>query len=269
MPSPLARVRSLVPRRLRRALRHLSNLGFKPYLTAMAVGDCRFRFWIADRVGQAWYLGNQSLSPEIVFTRAMLHLDDVVFEVGAHHGFMTLQLAQMVGPNGIVVAFEASPHNAEILGRNLAANAVTNVTVEAQAVGATVGRASISQDYNASVVVTGDAQREVGLTTLDTFAHLRPTMLKIDVEGYEVEVLRGARAILATRPGLAIEVHVRELAQYGHTPADVVAFIDREWYSIWLQADGRSDPKPYDGGEIAEAEQVHLYAVPKQVRLAS
>lgn len=259
----LARARALVPRRLRCALRSLSNQGFKPYLVDMEVGEFRFNFWIADRVAKSWYRGSHSLSPEMEFTRGMIRESDVVFEVGAHHGFMTLQLAQMVGPEGRVVAFEASPHNAEILRKNLAANEVRHVTVEAQAVGASVGRTRISQDYNASVVVKGYAQREVGLATLDQFAHLRPTVLKIDVEGYEVEVLRGARAILATRPKLAIELHVRELAQYGHTPDDVLACIDRQHYALWLQPNGQTNPRPYDGRKIAADRQVHLYAVPK------
>lgn len=259
----LARARALIPGRLRRALRHFSNRGFKPYLTAVDLGEFRFNFWMADRVGESWYGGPQSLSPEMEFTQTMIRESDVVFEVGAHHGFTTLLLAQMVGPEGRVVAFEASPHNAEILRKNLAANDVHHVTVEAQAVGANVGRTRISQDYNASVVVKGDAQREVGLTTLDQFAHLRPAVLKIDVEGYEVEVLRGARAILATRPKLAIELHVHELARYGHTPDDVVACIDRQHYALWLQPNGQTDPRPYDGGKIAADRQVHLYAVPK------
>jgi FkbM family methyltransferase len=257
-----AGIRPLVPGPVRRALRHASNWGFKPYLTTMRVGEFQFNFWVADRVGEDWYGSSSSLSPEMEFTRAMIHESDVVFEVGGHHGFTTLLLAQMVGPNGTVVVFEASPHNAEILRKNLAANDVRNVIVEAQAVGDQVGHARISQDYNARVVLKGDAQRDVPLTTLDRFAHLRPAVLKIDVEGFEVEVLRGARDILATRPRLAIEIHVPELTTYGHTPNDVLAFLDRRHYGLWLQSNTNAAPAPYDGQPIVADRQVHLYAIP-------
>ena len=169
---------------------------FEPYAIRKHVGGIRFDFLICDRLAEQWYRHADTLGHELEFTSAMVSPGDIVFEVGAHHGFTTILLAHWVGRKGKVLAFEASPHNARILKKNIRLNGLRNVIVVGNAVGAHVGWVGISDDYCASIVRGGEALRWVRMTYLDKYSHLSPDLLKLDVEGFEIEVLRGAKTIL-------------------------------------------------------------------------
>ena len=102
------------------------------------------------------------------------------------------------------------------------------------------------------------------MTYLDKYAHLNPNFLKIDVEGLEVQVLRGAKKILATRPKLLLEVHVPELRNYGCSSNDVLEILKPLDYKMWLQV-SQSPSGPYDGTPLDGISEggVQLYAVPR------
>ena len=243
--------------------RVFSCLGFKPYVREVRVGDVCFRFLIADRTGLAWYSGEeQEPSPEYRFTKGMLKPGDRVLEVGAHHGFFTLLLSRWVGKDGKIMAVEALPANCDILRENIRINSVSNVCVENKAVSDRNGPVMIRGGSNSSVVSRGwDAAFKVEGVRLDDYAEFKPDMIKIDVEGFEVNVLQGGAEILKFLPSLAIEVHIEELKQYGHSAQEIVDILKPLGYALWLQSDGLSEPAPYDGSPITKGRQIHLYAM--------
>lgn len=127
------------------------------------------------------------------------------YDVGAHIGFFSLIAARLVGESGAVFAFEADPENAGRIERHAQRNGFIQVRVFPLAVWSRSGplrfqRASEFSSHNqGSVVGTGvevgaPATIEVLALSLDAFAesHKGPTLIKIDVEGGEIEVLRGA-----------------------------------------------------------------------------
>jgi FkbM family methyltransferase len=251
---------------LRKVLRLLSREPadpFQPYSIRKHVGGIGFDFLVGDRLGEQWYRKGNTLGQELEFTAAMVTPGDVVFEVGAHHGFTTILLAHWVGRKGKVVAFEATPHNARILKKKITRNGLQNVIVVSSAVGSAEGRVGINDDYCASIVRRGTSLRSVKMTYLDKYSHFNPDLLKLDVEGFEMEVLRGAKTILKRAPKLAIEVHVPSLPSYGCTPGDIFGLLPTGAYSFWLQPDAYTPPTPYGGGPIQGDAQVHLYAVPR------
>src|SRR5262249_32818331 len=144
-------------------------------------------------------------------------------DVGAHHGVITRVLAELAGPTGAVVAFEAHPDNAAALRDRVEPGPYGHrVTVENKAVtdGSTdtvwlhPGRDHASTEWNiGGVDVEGrehDPELQVAATSLDQyFAKGRwPDFVKIDVEGAEGDVLRGMRTLLReARPALVIEFH--------------------------------------------------------------
>jgi len=148
-------------------------------------------------------------------------------DVGAHHGLITVFVAELVGPEGRVVAFEAHPDNAAVLRDAVnEAGVADRVEIENLAVtdGATSqvslhsGRRRASAEWN--VVGTDVDGREtpsvleVDAISLDQFfarGDSQPDLVKVDVEGAEAQVLAGMRRILReTRPAVALEFHNEE-----------------------------------------------------------
>lgn len=136
-----------------------------------------------------------------------------VLDVGANIGLTSLEFARVAQR---VLAFEPNPPTAERLERNLAANAIDNVTILRSAVGATPGTVTFHESAQATLssasVVPPELVRsfKVPQTTLDAewIAAGRPEVsaLKIDVEGGELAVLQGASELLAgCHPAILLE----------------------------------------------------------------
>lgn len=150
-----------------------------------------------------------------------------VFDIGAHIGIFSLGAGQRVGSSGKVYAFEPSPETAAILQHHVALNGwERRIEVVRAAASDNDGRTSfyingISMSNSlgqANVEVLsperpadGAVRLDVESVTLDRFCRargIRPGLIKIDVEGAELCVLRGAREILKTvRPFILCEVH--------------------------------------------------------------
>ncbi len=150
---------------------------------------------------------------------------DVVVDVGAHIGRYTIIASQRVGPNGKVVAIEAEPSNFELLNRNIQLNQLTNVT--------TLNNAAFSKETKIKLhLPAGDILTkfntvmpdlswitptnnfvDVNANTLDNLLQQigikQVNYIKIDVEGAEFEVLKGAHNLLVNSNNivLLIEVH--------------------------------------------------------------
>lgn len=135
-----------------------------------------------------------------------------VVEAGANIGAHTLILAQQVGPRGRVYAFEPQRVLFQTLCANMALNSLTNVVCRPEALGAEAGTTYVPWlDYNAENNFGGLSLQyrqgePVPVIALDSLQLPRCEFLKIDVEGMELEVLRGAtETIRRCRPLLYVE----------------------------------------------------------------
>ena len=160
--------------------------------------------------------------------RARLAPGDVCIDVGAHVGYYTLLASKLVGPSGHVYSFEPSPGVYRTLEQNLERNDVTNVTALDVAAGAGGGAGVL---YELAEGISGNsslsprllesphagtaheyAPVEVEICAIETrvpgdqFDRVR--MIKVDVEGYEVEALRGVERILAAGAPVAVIVEL-------------------------------------------------------------
>ena len=170
--------------------------------------------------------------PEVQATlTAMVGPADVVYDIGAHLGSIALGAARLVGANGRVVAFDGDPANILRLQENSARNRLeSSLQVVYAAVWshtATQGisfrraRAGTSQggveDGGHRPVLADGEIIHVPAITLDDFVAAGgppPQLIKIDVEGGECEVLRGAENLFRTqRPFLVVEVHHQQADQ--------------------------------------------------------
>lgn len=133
----------------------------------------------------------------------------VVLDVGAHIGAHTLALSKYVGPKGTVHAFEPQLKLYQELLVNMDLNQVKNVYAHFAAVGDSHTRVSMSfpASDNEGGTDIGQGGNRVELRTLDSYGFKNVSFLKLDVEGFEPFVLKGARQMLErNKPVILIEL---------------------------------------------------------------
>ena len=182
-------------------------------------GPARGKRWLAGAHCPACWLGCYEYDKQRILENEV-HPGDTVFDVGAHRGFFTLVASSLTGPEGKVIAFEPLPANQRYLREHLRMNRISNVTVVEAAVADTCGTARFADgsDYNPKCIsahLSPEGEVEVRTVTLDSLVEAgeapSPNLVKIDVEGAEMLVLRGARRLLqAGRPTLVIDTHGRQ-----------------------------------------------------------
>jgi len=197
---------------LRRGLRAVAPDG--PQLVTVCGGANRDARMYVDLAAEKFYWLGTHEDRIQRHLQSVITKDDVVYDIGAHVGFFTLLCARLARH---VVALEPLPENAGRLRENIAANALTNVTVRAAAAGARDGAALMTEGATSleGRVASHDfaSGRYVPGVTIDALVREGcppPSLMKIDVEGWEAAVIRGGRAtIAAERPRLVVEVHSR------------------------------------------------------------
>ena len=252
---------------LRKVMEDFRERSFRPYIKKKNVEGVIFDFYVGDRSGRDWYdlHCTDPVWAELRFIRDhLLREGDVVLECGAHHGCTTAVLSHWVGDKGKVVAFEPVPKNCDIIRRQIELNNLTNIVLESKAVGAAIGKTTITGSSNSSIVSSSKPGIQVELTCLDQYAHLNPSLLKIDVEGFEVEVLRGASKVLSKRPKLAIEIHTDALGRYNSSVEDVFNLIAPDEYELWVQWEDGEEPIEYSGKSPPITSRVHLFGFPRK-----
>lgn len=144
----------------------------------------------------------------------ILRPGDVVVEAGANFGAHTVHLSRLVGNEGAVFAFEPQRLVFQCLCANLAINGLSNVQAIHAALGSRRGALLVpviipdadSYSYGSYSALDHDEGEPVQMHTIDTLGLGRCSMLKVDVEGMETDVLRGASALIRkTRPVLYVE----------------------------------------------------------------
>lgn len=196
---------------------------------------------LANAVGRSiWLRGDYSAEEAIVnLIASRLGSGDVFLDIGANVGFYSLMASGIVGNTGQVYAFEPLPRLANLLRRTVAANGVTNLVIVEAVVGSAVGTASIAAmaDSAYSHVVDGANAIDdrhghwtpvtVRAVTIDDYVRnvvrRLPRLIKMDIEGSEIEAVDGATAILSDPqgPDVICEVGAPHLARFNHTPAEL------------------------------------------------
>jgi FkbM family methyltransferase len=163
---------------------------------------------------------------------------DVAIDVGAHAGQYSLIMAAMCGASGRVVAFEPDPYARQMLQRNLRLNpSLKTPRIESMAVSDAPGEAvlySRGGNANSSLARSGlgggvaDSCEKilVPVVTLDSYLHDKglptPRWVKIDTEGAEIRVLKGAGRLLASDAGILCELHPYAWPEFGNTYEELI-----------------------------------------------
>lgn len=170
----------------------------------------------------------------------------VIFDVGAHIGWYALHVAARF-PSARVFAFEPVNRSAELLRANVATNRMTNITVFDIGLSDCASKATMFVPDGVPTAasaadLTGRGKVEaVDFRRLDDVVcelEVAPAVIKIDVEGAELAVLRGAvETLKAHRPAVFCEMLRKWSAAHGSHPNEALAFMTDLGYSCWFADD--------------------------------
>ncbi len=174
-------------------------------------------------------------------------------DVGSYVGEHCVRASRIVGDRGRVYAFEPIPATFEVLMRNIYSNRLRNVLCERIALSDRCGEAAyehrlypdgsglarVAENHEINKINPVLWTRTVNTMSLDEYARkkdlLAIDLLKLDVEGAELKVLRGSRGILSSfGPALVFEFDTRLMATYDFRPTDVLSFLSALGYRLFL-----------------------------------
>lgn len=206
-----------------------------------------------------WYHGFRRERATMLSLARLLARGDVVLEVGGHIGYLTLHCARLVGDDGAVHVFEPGPNNIGYVRHNV--GSLPNVTVIEKALGNASGSCQFFVEeltgQNNTVLAEANEYRRnsraagvhaktyvvtVPVSTVDEYCAQSgtvPTLLKIDVESYELEVLEGAKGTLAAENPIA-------LVEIARRSDDVVQLMESLGYVLY--SDDLSRARSVDPG---------------------
>lgn len=191
-----------------------------------AATSMRWRFAGADPVAQrAVWGGLAAYEPATIpVLLDLARRSTAVWDIGANSGVLSLAMAA-VAPAAQVHAFEPLPRLAAVIRSNVALNAATNVTVHEVALGASVGTAELyvpDGDFPTESSLmegfrSGAQPTRVAVSTVDVMVESGvppPQLMKVDTEGTELDVVRGAmRTVTEHRPVIICEVLANRSAE--------------------------------------------------------
>jgi FkbM family methyltransferase len=199
----------------------------------------------------------------------------VVADIGANVGLYTYLLATVVGERGLVYAFEPNPALFASLETNCRTNGVANVRLHNIALGAQDDTLTLTQarfnsgDSRLSRRGASPASGGVAVQVrpLDALLEGRPLdFVKIDVQGWELEVFKGMRGQLAgSRPlRICFEFWPAGLRPNGSDPAELLAFLRQRGFRLYRTENHTLTPLPDDDyleGSLKGTKWINLMAI--------
>ena len=172
---------------------------------------------------------------ETNFVKDSVNKGDIVIDIGANIGYYTLMFAKLVGDTGKIYAFEPDPKNFSILEKNIQVNGYNNIILEKKAVSNKLGKSTLYMNENSA----GSSMHKpnnvvnqiyVDLITLDNYFEVNtitPDFIKIDIEGYELNALKGMESILQSSDKTKIMIEYNPLTkkEFNSDPMDNLTFL--------------------------------------------
>ncbi len=256
----------LAPRKPHWLLRQMAaDLNYRIAVDTRLGNGMKIRVVWTDVIGYSIAVDGYYDIPTVRVIQELLKAGMTFVDVGAHVGQYSLLASGLVGKEGAVHSFEPEPEVFNLLRHNILINGLHNVHLIGCALGASpkdvelyvarpdnIGQTSLRQPTNFSGV-----QVKVQCRTLDDYAEEhgmnRINLIKIDVEGAELDVLLGARGVLSRnpKPHIIIEFWEEFLQAYGSSCARVAEFLRGNGYSLfWIGETGLIPYIPRKNGEL-------------------
>lgn len=253
-----------------RAVKRIAAKPFEHHTYAVREG---LASGLKKRGGLGFLARPRPLSVEEQFLADIPLAGCTVYDVGCLEGMYTLFFARAVGARGRVVAFEPNPANHHAIVRNVELNGFRNVRVYDVGLGAERQDTELAVPYglpgqgtartdlkDAYLRQRGTIRVPIRIRALDEMIAAErlpaPDLIKIDVEGFEAPVLRGARQTLRTfKPRLFIELHGLEQGDRMRNVAEILELLSIAGYDAPLHVESG---RPLDGPAVTFTEG-HLW----------
>lgn len=200
--------------RVPQSIRRFTDPLFERIPVLIAGGVNRGLWWNLASAGSGYASGRRA-ALQMRCIASVMNPGDVVWDVGAHHGYVTLCAARRVGASGSVHAFEPSARNRRLLARHVSWNGFDNVVIHRFALSSYNGTATFGGTDTSKMLHLGGGSEHVEVRTADSLvasgAIPAPTFVKVDVEGAEADLLQGAGDLLRRNARLVIAMHSRDV----------------------------------------------------------
>ncbi len=217
-----------------------------------------FKLMVVPRdrgVGFPLWIGHEYEPQTSKIFKNFISSGDIVMDIGANIGYFTLLAARLVGQYGKVLAFEPVPYFLELICSSARLNNLTNITAFQMALSDTPGEGHIFLDKKnlglaspvSNNVIDLSESLQVKYTTIDIFCEengIKPNFVKIDVQGYELKVLRGAIKLLQRgNAKLYFEFWPRGINNAGDMPEEIFYLLEATGYKVFkVNNDGGFSP---------------------------
>ncbi|MGF1539575.1 MAG: FkbM family methyltransferase [Pleurocapsa sp.] len=208
-------------------------------------------------------LGTYEVPIQNIFAQ-QLKAGDVFYDIGANVGFFTIIAAKLVGNKGKVYAFEPGKDNASSIRHNATLNDFSQIEVIEKAVAETSGQGELllAKYSGGHALATADAPPDlagkvtVDLVSIDELIAQNqiapPNFVKVDVEGAELEVLKGMKETIKTyQPTIIYEIDDGDDAAYQRKYRELESYLQSLNYQVTLTENSYNNIDWYVGHAIA------------------
>lgn len=214
-----------------------------------------------DDVGEP-LLAGEFEAAEMAFVERFLQPGMTVLDVGAHHGLYSLLASAKVGADGRVFAFEPSPRERRALRLNLLLNFAGNVSVQGLALGSENGEQNLfvvqgsqrgCNSLRPPEVFSATTPLRVRVVPLDEWLVKRKidrvNFIKLDVEGAELDALKGGARLFESRPRPTVLAEVQDIRTrpWGYPAKEIIHYLTQRSYR-WFRILGGGSVEPLDLG---------------------
>jgi FkbM family methyltransferase len=217
--------------------------------------------------------------PETVeIVKKFLRQGSIFIDAGAHLGQYTLVASQCVGRQGQVHSFEPNPATFRWLARNIELNRLENVQLNQLALTEKEEERELflsgAENIGATSLIKpqpyffSGKSCQVPCSTLERYMNAkglaRAEVLKIDVEGAELKMLKGAKSLLEgeNKPAIIIEFNEQTLKPFGTSKVQLARFLEKKGYRLFRIT--RPPLKPYTSKEDVGLFPVNVLALPRE-----
>jgi len=210
---------------------------------------------ISDYMGHLLFFGFEDVAQNNLFNLCKPRYN--VIDVGTNIGWTILNFGRLV-QTGSVIGFEPDPFNHQVCKKNISLNTLTNIQLLPFGLGDRESEMSMevrtpgNRGGNRIAPAASDNAVPVQIKRLDTVQEVKSLgtihLIKLDVEGYELHVLRGANNLLTLyKPTLFIEVDDQNLKDQGHSAKELLVFLEELGYTSILHAEtGQSVDRTFE-----------------------